>query len=242
MTSPVFFLGSAATVAVGEVVGLDGPEGRHAADVRRLRSGERVTLTDGRGASVTGRVVAVRQGGLDVAVEDTVVHPPRLPRLVVAQALAKGGRDEDAVEAMTEIGVDEVIGWAASRSIARWTDRTSRRWSATIEAAAKQSRRVWWPAASGPVTTAELADRCRDAGQALILHEAATESLAELAFDSTDDVLLVVGPEGGITDDELAAFRAAGAVAVRLGVEVLRSSTAGVAALAAICADSRWRS
>jgi 16S rRNA (uracil1498-N3)-methyltransferase len=224
-----------------ERVTLDGPEGHHAADVRRLRVGETLWLTDGQGGRGKATVAAVRRGELDVVVTDWVTQPESQPRLVVVQALAKGGRDEDAVESMTEIGVDEVIGWSASRSVAKWTERTSARWQSTADAAARQSRRSWWPTITGPMSTADVVDRVGRAPLALVLHESATEPLPELEMPASGEVVVVVGPEGGISDEELAAFRAVGAYAVRLGDTVLRSSTAGVAALSAICAQTRWR-
>jgi 16S rRNA (uracil1498-N3)-methyltransferase len=219
---------------------LDGPEGRHAADVRRLRRGESIWLTDGVGTRWEGVVDEVRRGGLDVAVERVVTEPRSVPRLVVFQALAKGGRDEAAVEAMTEVGVDEIVGWSASRSIAKWTDRTGAKWQSTIDAAAKQARRTWWPEAFGPATTADVATRVGTADVAVVLHESATDSLASIDLATANEVVVIVGPEGGISDEELDAMTVAGARVVRLGESVLRSSTAGVAALSVLLARTRW--
>lgn len=221
-------------------VTLDGSEGHHAADVRRLRAGEAIWLSDGRGTRWEGTVATVRRGALDIAVERVTTEPAGRPRLVAVQALAKGGRDEAAVEAMTEVGVDEIIAWSASRSIAKPTDRTAPKWQSTADAAARQSRRAWWPTITGPVGTTAVATRIAEAGIALVLHEDAELSLSAVEVTGTAEVVVVVGPEGGISDDELAAMTAAGAIAVRLGPTVLRSSTAGVAALSAICARTRW--
>lgn len=239
VTAPVFFADVGAA-DVDERIVLGGDEGRHAADVRRLRVGEPVDLTDGAGTLLHTVVAAVRKAELTVVVRDRVAVPPPTPRLTVVQALARGGRDEQAVEAMTEVGVDRVVGWEASRGVARWTDRTAAKWTATSRAAAKQSRRAWCPLISGPATTAEVARVCRDAALALILHEQATQPLSELVDTSAADVVVVVGPEGGIAEAELAALRDAGGHVVRLGDTVLRSSTAGVAALSIICAATRW--
>jgi 16S rRNA (uracil1498-N3)-methyltransferase len=156
------------------------------------------------------------------------------------QALARGGRDEQAIEVMTEIGVDEVIGWEAARNVARWTGRTQAKWTATARAAAKQSRRVWWPAISGPASTADVVARCSAADLAVVLHEAAPTSLAGLALPEAGEIVIVIGPEGGITDEEIAAYVDAGAHVVRLGDTVLRSSTAGAAALSVISSRTRW--
>src|SRR5207248_718314 len=142
VTDPLFLASTEvlASTGVGSVVVLDGAEGRHAADVRRLRAGEAIDLSDGRGLLLHGEVADVGRGTVSVSVRAVEHVPAREPRFVVVQALARGGRDEDAVEAMTEVGVDEVVGWAASRSVAKWTDKSEARWLATARAAAKQSR------------------------------------------------------------------------------------------------------
>jgi 16S rRNA (uracil1498-N3)-methyltransferase len=239
VTPPVFR--SHAALAAGVVVTLDGPEGRHAADVRRLAPGEPICLTNGAGLRATGVVTEVRRGSLDAQIDDVEMVPQPSLRLVVVQALAKGGRDEDAIEAMTEVGVDEIIGWSASRSIAKWSDRTGSKWQATVDAAAKQSRRAWWPTVSGPASTAAVTERIAPAALGLVLHETAIEPLAAVVLPSAGEVVVVVGPEGGISEAELAAFTTAGGRAVRLGDSVLRSSTAGVAALSVISAKTRWQ-
>lgn len=235
MTPPTFFASGRE-----ERVTLDGPEGRHAADVRRLRVGESVWLTDGKGTRGVAVVDHVRRGAVDLVVSEWLDIPPPQPRLVVVQALAKGGRDEAAVEAMTEVGVDEVAGWAASRAVAKWTERTAAKWRSTAEAASRQARRSWWPTITGPLSTADVASRLQAATVALVLHEDATAGLSAVAIPVVGEIAIVVGPEGGIADDELETFAAAGAQPVRLGDSVLRSSTAGVAALAAFCARTRW--
>ena len=239
MTAPLFLVDAALLVPGRVVVG--GDEGRHASDVRRLRAGEPVLVGDGCGRIGEGVVASVVRGSISVDV--AAVREESLPRVrfVVAQALAKGGRDEDAVEAMTEVGVDGVLGWQAARSVAKWTDRTQARWSATARAAAKQARRAWLPEVAGPLSTAALAERAAGAALAVVLHEDATEPLVARACPDEGDVLVVVGPEGGITADELDVLTAAGAVACRLGPHVLRTSTAGVAALSVLSAATRWR-
>ena len=220
---------------------LDGDEGRHAADVRRLRAGEAVDVGDGCGVVLRGEVADVGRGRVTVSVQERLVHPRREPRFVVVQALAKGGRDEDAVEAMTEVGVDEVLGWQSSRAVAKWTDRTAAKWRSTARAAAKQSRSAWVPVVGGPLSTDAVAQRLRSAAVGVILHEDATRPLASIELPSRGEVVLVVGPEGGIASDELSALEAAGATPCRLGDTVLRSSTAGVAALSVLSAHARWR-
>jgi 16S rRNA (uracil1498-N3)-methyltransferase len=243
VTAPVFFADVGSAVVDDRIV-LGGDEGRHAADVRRIRVGEPIDLTDGVGTLVHTVVDAARRGELTVVVSERIDVPVPAPRLTVVQALARGGRDEQAVESMTEVGVDHVVGWAAGRGVARWTDRTQTKWLGVSRAAAKQSRRAWWPQISGPATTADVAELCRAAGLALVLHEQAeqplTYALAARPRTGSSDIVVVVGPEGGIAEDELGVLRDAGGRFVRLGPTVLRSSTAGVAALAVICAATRW--
>jgi 16S rRNA (uracil1498-N3)-methyltransferase len=216
---------------------LDGPEGHHAADVMRLRVGERLLLGDGRGGTACAVVTAVGKGRLELSTVERRYTDPPAPRLVVAQGIAKGERGELAVQAMTEVGVDEIVPWAAVRSVARWKDdRPLRRWRATAREAAKQARRAWLPVVSEPVSTGALAARVT-----FVLHEEATARLSTVDVPERDEVVLVVGPEGGVALEELAAFTAAGAVPVRLGDTVLRTSTAGVAALALLSGRlGRW--
>jgi 16S rRNA (uracil1498-N3)-methyltransferase len=165
-------------------------------------------------------------------------------RFVLAQALAKGDRDVAAVETATELGVDEIVPWQAERCIVVWrgdrAEKSRSRWAATALAAAKQSRRAWVPDVAQVHDTAALAERARSTALTLVLHEEAETGLAAVDLPSVGDVLLVVGPEGGIGEPELARLTAAGARPVRLGRTVLRSSSAGPAALAVLSARDRW--
>jgi 16S rRNA (uracil1498-N3)-methyltransferase len=240
-TLPVFLVDSLPT---GDDGVLDGPEGHHAASVRRLRVGEELVLADGRGGRVRCGIEAVEKDSLRLkALERTYIGPPR-PRVVLAQALVKGDRGELAVELATEAGVDAIVPWRASRCVARWDEgprgaKALAKWRSTAREAAKQSRRAWVPEVAEPVMTAELAKLAGAAAKAMVLHESATGRLQDLPTDG--DLLLVVGPEGGISEDELAALADAGAVAVRLGPSVLRASTAAAVALGAIGAlSTRW--
>lgn len=219
----------------GTTVVVDGAEGRHAVVVR-LRVGETVDLVDGRGTRVTGPVTTVSKDGVTVAVASRVEEPAPSPRITLVQALAKGDRGELAVELATEVGVDEVVPWAAARCIAKWNDKVAARWGSTAVAAAKQSRRAWFPTLSPCLTTAQVAAL---PGQLLVLHEDATVPLSsvELTGD-VDGIVLVVGPEGGIAPEELTTL---GGTPVRLGATVLRTSTAGAAAAAVVSSRTgRW--
>ncbi|GAA5184877.1 16S rRNA (uracil(1498)-N(3))-methyltransferase [Rugosimonospora acidiphila] len=216
---------------------LDGPEGHHAADVARLRVGEELLLADGRGGTARAEVTAARRGALDLSIAARRYAEPPDPRLVVAQGIAKGERGELAVQAMTEAGVDEIVPWQAARSVAIWRDEKPLvRWRATAREAAKQARRSRIPSIPAPLSTPALAARAT-----LVLDAGAQVPLSAVELPGHGDVVLVVGPEGGIAPQELEAFAAAGAVPVRLGAEVLRTSTAGVAALAVLSARlGRW--
>ncbi|GIE82653.1 ribosomal RNA small subunit methyltransferase E [Actinoplanes philippinensis] len=244
MSAPLFLVESLPT---GSSFTLDGPEGHHAATVQRLRAGEALILADGRGGTARAEVTAVGRGSVEVAVLSVAEEPSADPRLVVVQGIAKGDRGELAVQAMTEVGVDEIVPWAASRSVAQWRgDRGAKardKWAATAREAAKQARRSWLPAVAGDpdCSTKQVAARLAGAAAAFVLHEEATERLTVAELPASGEVVLVVGPEGGVSDAELAVFRAAGAVPVRLGTEVLRTSTAGVAALSVLATRlGRW--
>jgi 16S rRNA (uracil1498-N3)-methyltransferase len=241
MTPPLFLLD---VLPDGDSFVLDGDEGRHAARVQRLRVGESLRVADGRGTGLDCVVAEVLAAGLRLSVLARRAEPEPEPRLVVVQALAKGERGELAVEMLTELGVDEVVPWAASRSVAQWRDargaKALERWRRVAREAAKQSRRAWVPVVAELASTAQVVDRLRGT-TGLVLHEDATAPMAGAVLPSTGDVVLVVGPEGGISEDEVTAFAEAGAHAVRLGEPVLRTSTAGVAALAALSVRlGRW--
>lgn len=242
------FLGDAAELAAaapGESVALDGDEGRHAASVVRLRAGERYYVADGIGRRVLAEAEHVDRTSVRGRVLEVVDEPEPALRFVLVQALAKGDRDEQAVEAATELGVDEVVPWAAERSIVVWRgDRAAKslaKWAAVVTRAAKQSRRSRVPLTCSPVDLASLVARVGRSTLSLVLHEDATEPLAGVELPESGDVLVVVGPEGGISGRELESLVAAGGRPVRLGSTILRSSSAGPAALAVLNAGSRWR-
>jgi 16S rRNA (uracil1498-N3)-methyltransferase len=242
------FLGDPDAVArasVGSTLVLDGDEGRHAATVVRLRVGERCYVADGQGRRVLLEATRVDRSEVAGTVVEVSDEPSPAPRLVLVQALAKGDRDEQAVEAATELGVDEVVPWQAERSVVVWRGeraaKSHAKWVAVVARATKQSRRARTPVTAPHVGLTGLVERVRDASLALVLHEDATEPLATVELPAAGDVLVVVGPEGGISGRELDALVEAGARPVRLGATILRSSSAGPAALAVLLARSRWR-
>jgi 16S rRNA (uracil1498-N3)-methyltransferase len=243
VTLPVFLVEPGTLVAAPAQVRLDGDEGRHASVVRRVAAGERVLLADGAGVVAACTVRAADRGGLTCEVHEVRSEPPPQPRLVVVQALPKGDRGEVAVATLTEVGVDVVVPWSAARCVVQWrgerADRAVRRWRATARESGKQARRAWLPVVEDVASTEQVVPRLAAAALPVVLHESAARSLAELTVPGTGDVVVVVGPEGGLTDAELNAF---GVAPVRVGPHVLRTSTAGTVAAAALLARSpRWR-
>jgi 16S rRNA (uracil1498-N3)-methyltransferase len=239
LTAPVFLL---RPLPETERLILDGPEGRHAASVKRLRPGERIDVTDGEGRVAECVVTSAGRDRLQLEVVARRFIAETQPRVVVAQALVKGERSELAVDLLTEVGVDEILPWAAARCVASWVpEKSGRRWEQAAASAAKQARRPRWPIIADVHGSSAIASRIGECALALVLHEDAGQPLAKADLPSSGDVLIVVGPEGGITDEELAAFEAAGARSVRLGPSVLRASTAGcVAAAVVLSATGRW--
>ncbi|MDF4250590.1 16S rRNA (uracil(1498)-N(3))-methyltransferase [Streptomyces sp. WMMB303] len=244
MSAPVF-LADAGLLRPGTVV-LDGPEGRHAVAVRRLRPGEEVVLTDGAGTGAYGSVTAAEgKDRLEVAVREVRTEPAPRPRITVVQALPKGDRGELAVETMTETGVDAVVPWAASRAVTRWKgERAAKslaKWRNTAREAGKQARRLRFPEVAGLAATREVAALLEAADFAAVLHEEGGTPLASAALPEAGEIVLVVGPEGGVAPEELEVFARAGAAPLRLGPSVLRTSTAGTAATAVLLARcGRW--
>ena len=248
MTPPLFLVPE---LGIGELIVLTGAEAHHAGTVKRLRIGEPALLADGRGGLAEATVAAIGKDQVSFAVQHRRQLPEPAPRFVVVQALPKGDRAELAVEVLTELGVAEIVPWSAARSVSSWqgADKSARgvaRWQRIALEAAKQSRRAWFPRVSELAGTERVADRIGRAGLAVLLDADAPVSLAELAGFAAEsgpaELLLVVGPEGGITADELARFQDSGGRPARLGPEVLRTSTAGAAALAVLSvAVGRWR-
>ncbi|WP_091036949.1 16S rRNA (uracil(1498)-N(3))-methyltransferase [Microbacterium oxydans] len=238
-----FVVESSTDAGVGELVSLTGAEAKHAAVVRRLRVGEPVTVGDGAGVWLTGAAEEVSPTRVEVRISDRVEHPAPSPRIVLVQALAKGDRDELAVQAACELGVDEIVPWQASRSVSRWEGpkavKGRERWATIVREAAKQAHRAWLPEVIAPVSTKQLAERA-SSQRVLLLDPTASVRLSEITADGRD-LVLVVGPEGGIAEEELDRLTAAGAERVLLGDTVLRTSTAGPAAIAVLSvALGRW--
>lgn len=234
---------------VGSVAVLDGKEGHHAATVRRIGVGARITLSDGHGEIAESTVSAAEKDRLELTVTARARIEDPMPRVTLVQALPKSERSELAVELATEAGIDAIVPWQAARCVTRWDTGKARKgvdkWRATARAAAQQSRRAHIPEVADLHDTAAVCALIRDTvaagGVALALHESAEGSLARLDLTGIPEVLLVVGPEGGLEDNELGKLTEAGARAVLLGPSVLRTSTAAAVALGALgVLTGRW--
>jgi 16S rRNA (uracil1498-N3)-methyltransferase len=256
VSNPVFFTaaGTLDGAHPGSLFVLDGAEARHAVTVKRLAVGEAVDIADGAGRRLTGTVERVAPGELTVECSSVTIEDRPGVRLVLVQALAKGDRDELAIETSTELGIDAVVPWQSERSIVRWkAERAAKahaKWQSAVAAAAKQARRAWIPEVRAAVDTQGLAAHVAQAALAVILHEDAVKPLrgvleawraSGLPADGPQEILLIVGPEGGISPREVTKLCGAGAVTALLGPHVLRSSTAGPAGVV-IASDvlGRW--
>jgi 16S rRNA (uracil1498-N3)-methyltransferase len=256
VSNPVFFTPAGALdgTAPGSLFVLDGAEARHAVTVKRLAVGEQVDIADGAGKRITGTVTDAAPAQLTVECTSVSAEPRPDIRLVLVQALAKGDRDELAIETATELGIDAVIPWQSERSIVRWKgERAAKahgKWQSAVTAAAKQARRAWIPEVRPAVDTQALAREVAEAGLAVILHEDAVTPLRRVLGKWSEEhqeesgpgeILLIVGPEGGISPREVTRLCSAGAVTALLGPHVLRSSTAGPAGVV-VASDvlGRW--
>ncbi|MFI9505205.1 16S rRNA (uracil(1498)-N(3))-methyltransferase [Nocardia sp. NPDC052566] len=247
MAATVFYLDD--VPEAGSIAVLDGPEGRHAATVRRIRVGEPITLSDGHGVVAESEVVAAQKDRLELTVLNRAVAPPVSPRVTVVQALPKSDRSELAIELMTEAGVDTIVPWQAARCVANWEGKAAKgieKWRAAAKQAARQSRRPYIPVVTDLHRTRTVVDLIADAkadgAVVAALHESGAGRFVDLPFAAAQEIILIVGPEGGLDDSELSAFTEAGADTVLLGPTVLRTSTAAAVALGALGAlTARWR-
>lgn len=248
MTASVFHATPAelACVRAGFALTIIGPEARHAVSVMRMQPGEGIELVDGAGRRVRGTIASIDgRDSLGIDVADVIDEPVPDLRLAVIQALPKGEHAELAVDLMTQVGVDAIVPWAAQRCVAQWkpdrAEKARAKWQAAAAAAAKQSRRARTPVIGALATLADACALVSSAAVGLVLHEEASASLADAQLPSAGEIVIVVGPEGGLADDERAGLREAGAIEVRLGPTVLRASLAGAVAVTAISASARWR-
>ena len=239
MVEPLFRTEFVEQPKVGLVVNLGGSEGKHAVNVRRMRIGEGIQLSDGKGLRVRGQVASLGNSSLTVMVDSVVQEQKPSVGLTIIQALAKGDRDELSIQAATELGCWGVVPWQAERSVSKWEGakvaKSVDRWQTIVSEAAKQSLRVFEPRVADPVSSKQLVSLVKQYDLVLVLDPTANSGLGALSLtENQKSVAIVVGPEGGISEHELEALEDAGAVRVHLGEPILRTSTAGVAAIAVI--------
>lgn len=245
MVEPMFVREFDSSVSEGSIIELTGPEAKHAVSVRRMRVGEDIQLTNAVGLRLRGQVESINGNALKVLTKSVEQEVAPSLQITLVQALAKGDRDELAVQASTELGVSGVIPWESDRSVSRWIGlkeaKGVERWQSIVAEAAKQSLRVWHPVVTSPIKGVQVAQLVADFNLVLVLDPTAKLGLGESKLPESGTVALVVGPEGGISDAELEALDSAGAHRVHLGASILRTSTAGVAAISAILALSgQW--
>jgi 16S rRNA (uracil1498-N3)-methyltransferase len=239
MVEPLFRNDFATVPAPGLAVTLGGSEGKHAVNVRRMRVGEGIQLSDGKGLRVRGRVSALANSSLTVSIDTVEQESAPKVGLTIIQALAKGDRDELSIQAATELGCWAVVPWQAERSISKWEGakiaKSVDRWQTIVSEAAKQSLRVFEPLVAQPIGSKQLVASVKGFDLVLVLDPTAAEGLGSIGLTAEQkSVAVIVGPEGGISDHELEALEEAGAKRVHLGEPILRTSTAGVAAIAVI--------
>ena len=221
-----------------------GDEAHHAIKVLRIKLGEEILVSDGAGNWVRAVVENIEKKTFRAKVLERGFQEEKSPRLIVVQGLPKSDRVKDAIEILVESGVDLIIPWQADRSISKWQKDSLVKWQSAAVAATKQSRRFRKPEIIDGLSLSELLEIESENSAFLVMHESATTKLSEVVtskFAGMSEIIIVIGPEGGISDSELAVLEGAGAHIVGLGPEVFRSAHAGGAALSAVSAlIGRW--
>ena len=226
----------------GNTQEIDKEDAHHAVKVLRLNIGEKIKISDGESNWVSGPIVQISKKSLEISITERGVESASKPELILVQAITKSDRNKEMLELITAAGVDQIIPWQAERSISKWQDDSERKWLITIKESCKQSRRVKLPRLRQVMSTTGLAKEFNSKNLGLVFHESGPVKFADAQIDSNlDAVYLIIGPEGGITDNELSILQSSGSMILRLGTTVLRSAHAGFAALAAVQTKlGRW--
>jgi 16S rRNA (uracil1498-N3)-methyltransferase len=226
------------------LIEVSGDEAHHAIKVLRINVGEEILVSDGAGNWVRASVENIEKKTFTAKVLERGFQPEKSPRLIVVQGLPKSDRVKDAIEILVESGVDLIIPWQADRSISKWQKDSLDKWQSAAVAATKQSRRYRKPEIIDGLSLSQLLEIESENSAVLVMHESATTKLSEVVtskFAGMSEIIIVVGPEGGISESELTVLEGAGAHIVGLGPEVFRSAHAGGAALSAVSAlIGRW--
>jgi 16S rRNA (uracil1498-N3)-methyltransferase len=233
-------------LGAGTTQELTGEEGHHAVVVMRLSVGEAIKIADGTGNWVSGTVTEVGKKSLKIDVAQRGSAQVGKPELIVVQAVTKSDRTKEMLELLTVAGADQIIPWQAERCISKWQSDSASKWQILIKEAAKQARRVKLPVLAGEVSTNQLVKLFKATDKVVVMHEGAITGVSQLNLSKVSEheierIILIIGPEGGISDAEISQLESAGAVTARMGELVLRSAHAGFAALAAIQTSiGRW--
>ncbi len=219
--------------AVGATYEFDSEDAFHAIKVLRIAAGEIFNLSDGAGTWSRVSVNNVNKKSMTVTVLESGFEEALSEQFTIVQAIPKGDRIKESIEMSTEGGVDRIVMWKAARSIGR-ADEKIEKLQSTAREASKQSRRFRIPQVSGVATTDHVVDEIAKSDLAFVFHESATSSISQAITKGAKKVLIIIGPEGGLTDEEVSTFAAAGAKVVLMGRPILRSAHAGLAAMAAV--------
>ena len=221
---------------VGSSYEFDSDDAQHAIRVLRMSAGEIFMLSDGRGKWSKVKIFAVKKKSLEVEVIETGIQDPLDISFTVVQALPKGDRLKESIEMLTESGVDTIIPWSAQRSIGK-ADKGVEKLHTTAREASKQSRRLFIPTVTEVASTSAVVELIVQHDLVLVFHESATNKVSEIVtrkYFESKSVMIIIGPEGGITNEELELFNSAGAKVALMGRPILRSAHAGLAAMSAV--------
>ena len=218
---------------VGQIYTFDNEDALHAIRVLRTGVGEIFWLSDGKGRFSTVKAVEVAKKSMQCEVLESEFQEPLDIEYTVIQALPKGDRLKECAGLLTEAGADRIVFWSSARSIGK-ADKTLDKLDVTVREASKQARRFRIPEIVGPLTTAQVIDEIARTDIAVLFHESATSKLSAISAPSAKRAMIIIGPEGGITDEELDAFTSSGARIALMGRPIFRSAHAGIAGLAAV--------
>ena len=229
-------------ISTGQRQVLENEEAHHAIKVLRLNTGEVIKISDGVGNWVSGPIVEIAKKELFISITERGEIQAAKPELVLVQAITKSDRNKEMLELAVEAGVDRIIPWQSERSISKWQSDSEQKWQVGIKQSCKQARQVKLPQLMQVMSTSEVIKSIGEGGFGIVFHEEASTKFSALTIpNSHSSVYLVIGPEGGISEQELLSFQNNGSNVVRLGDTVLRSAHAGFAALSAVQTKlGRW--
>lgn len=241
MSEPLFY--SEQLAEPGATLVLTGDEAHHATASRRLSNGDTLWLFDGCGglARTTLLRVAARGRTLELCVEERRTEPPPRPAIHLACVLPKGDRQSVLLDMATQLGMTRFTPLACERGVVKPGANSMTRWKKICLEACKQCRRLHLPAIETTSTVRDIAERATAKGDSVWLAHPAAQAVtvSNAVNQGANDVTILVGPEGGFTDEEIGRAVAAGAKLLALGTNILRIETAAVALVAAFALKTR---